>query len=99
MDLRSGAFGPERVRIQEACDELYCDPDDEVAARQLRELLGRAEASTTGVGNSSGNMAVSRASWRRLVRIACDELYDDPDDHDARDRLVLLLDADGGLAA
>ncbi|GAY19323.1 hypothetical protein [Mycobacterium sp. shizuoka-1] len=87
-----------RLRIQEACDDLYCDPDDAAAAGRLRQLLGRVPtASSNGVGAHVG--VVSRASWRRLVKIACDELHDDPGDDDARDRLLLLLAAgDGGLA-
>lgn len=87
-----------RLRIQEACDDLYCDPDDAVVSGRLRRLLGRAPAASNGVGTPGGGV-VSRASWRRLVKIACDELHDDPDDADARDRLLILLAAgDGGLA-
>ena len=85
-----------RVRIQEACDDLYCDPEDAVVSGRLRQLLAQAPAN--GVGTPGGGV-VSRASWRRLVKIACDELHDDPDDADARDRLLILLAAgDGGLA-
>ncbi|MFV8233933.1 hypothetical protein [Mycolicibacterium fortuitum] len=88
-----------RVRIQEACDDLYCDPDDAVATGRLRQLLGRAPATSNGVGTPGNGGVVTRASWRRLVKIACDELHDDPDDADARDRLLILLAAgDGGLA-
>lgn len=87
-----------RFQVQEACDDLYCDPDDAAAAGRLRQLLGRVPAaSSNGVGAHDG--VVSRESWRRLVKIACDELHDDPADDDARDRLLLLLAAgDGGLA-
>lgn len=87
-----------RLRIQEACDDLYCDPDDAAAAGRLRQLLGRVPVTASnGVGAHEG--VVSRASWRRLVKIACDELHDDPADDDARDRLLLLLAAgNGGLA-
>lgn len=89
-----------RLRIQEACDDLYCDPDDAVVSGRLRQLLGRATpAASKGVGTPGDGGVVSRASWRRLVKIACDELHDDPDDADARDRLLILLAAgDGGLA-
>lgn len=87
-----------RVRIQEACDDLYCDPDDAVVSGRLRQLLGRTPAASNEVHTNGGGV-VSRASWRRLVKIACDELHDDPDDADARDRLLILLAAgDGGLA-
>lgn len=87
-----------QVRIQEACDDLYCDPDDAAVSRRLRLLLGRAPVASNGAG-AHGDGVVSRASWRRLVKIACDELHDDPDDADARDRLLILLAAgDGGLA-
>lgn len=87
-----------RLQVQEACDDLYCDPDDAAAAGRLRQLLGRVPtAYSNGVGAHDG--VVSRASWRRLVKIACDELHDDPADDDARDRLLLLLAAgDGGPA-
>lgn len=89
-----------RLQIQEACDDLYTDPDDKGAAGRLRQLLGRVQAaSPNGVGVGPPNGMVSRASWRRLLKIACDELHDDPGDDDARDRLLILLAAgDGGLA-
>lgn len=84
-----------RLQIQEACDDLYCDPDDAAVSGRLRLLLGRATpVASNGVG--AGDGVVSRASWRRLVKIACDELHDDPDDADARDRLLILLAAGGG---
>lgn len=87
-----------RVRIQEACDDLYGNPDDAVAVGRLRQLLGQVPAaSSNGVGPATGGGVVSPASWRRLVKIACDELHDDPEDRDAGDRLLLLLAAGDGL--
>lgn len=89
------------LRIQGACDDVYSDPDDPVALGRLRQLLGGAASASDGVAGaaSAGGGVVSRAAWRRLVKIACDELHDDPADDDARDRLLLLLAAgDGGLA-
>lgn len=82
-----------RLRIQEACDDVYSDPDDEVALGRLRRLLSGSPSSNGGAG-----ALVSPASWRRLVKIACDELHDDPEDRDAVDRLLLLLAAGNGLA-
>jgi hypothetical protein len=38
---------------------------------------------------------VSQAIWRRLVKLACDKLYDSPDDQDSRDLLLVLLTARG----
>lgn len=83
-----------RFKIQEACDDVYSDPDDATAAGRLRRLLGGSP--TNGVATTAGGV-VSPASWRRLVKIACDELHDDPEDRDARDRLLLLLAAGDGL--
>ena len=37
-------------------------------------------------------------TYSRSVKIACDELHDDPEDRDAVDRLLLLLAAGNGLA-
>lgn len=84
-----------RLGIQEACDDVFCNPDDVMASRRLRQLLGEPPI-TDGGGLLDGSV-VSRASWRRLVKIACDELHDDPEDVDAKDRLLLLLAVgDGG---
>lgn len=74
------------------------------ATRMTRRL--RAGCGSCWVGQPRRPPTVSArtsvwcsASWRRLVKIACDELHDDPADDDARDRLLLLLAAgDGGLA-
>ncbi len=85
-----------RFKIQEACDDLYCDPHDATALGRLRQLLGGSPSN--GVSPAAGGAVVSPASWRRLVKIACDELHDDPEDRDARDRLLLLLAAGDRLA-
>ncbi|XTP38592.1 hypothetical protein ACORG1_34665 (plasmid) [Mycobacterium sp. TJFP1] len=81
------------LQIQEACDDLYCDPDDPALSGRLLQLLASTSASS-GVDDAGPPCAVvPRTSWRRLVKIACDELHDDPADADARDRLLLLLAA------
>lgn len=61
---------------------VHRDPDDLAAIDRLRRLLG-------------ADGGVSEASWRRMVELACDQLFDDPDDGDIRDRLLLLLAARG----
>ena len=38
---------------------------------------------------------VSQAIWRRLVKLACDKLYDSPEDQDSRDLLLVLLTVRG----
>ena len=86
-----------RFKIQEACDDVYSDPDDEVALGRLRRLLSGSPSNGAGAGAGAGAL-VSPAAWRRLVKIACDELHDDPEDRDAVDRLLLLLAAGNGLA-
>lgn len=77
------------LEIQKACDDLHHNPEDATAFVRLRRLLS-AEA-----GDESRTVAgvVSRRSWRRLVKIACDELFDEPGSREARDRLLLLLAA------
>lgn len=96
MSNRDGCGGMAltvRQAIQNACDDVYGDPDDSAALQQLRQLLSGPGSDGAGVVGS----VVPRATWRRLIRIACDELHDDPDDQDAKDRLLLLLVAgDGG---
>jgi hypothetical protein len=74
--------------IQEACDDVFCDPEDLVASQQLQRLLGAKPGRVLG-------SVVSRRDWRRLVKIACEELHDDPTDMDARNRLLLLMAAGG----
>lgn len=88
-----------RFKIQEACDDVYSDPDDATAAGRLRRLLGGSP--TNGVATAAGGV-VSPASWRRLVKIACDELHDDPFNAGARAALLKLIvddssDADAAL--
>lgn len=78
-----------REQIQSACDDVYRNPDDAVALGTLQRLLG---ADTTKAGGTVGT-AVPQETWRRLVKIACDELFDDPENPDVRDRLLLLLAA------
>lgn len=79
----------ERAQIQEACDDLFCNPSDPAAANRIFEVLGGSRANVIGD-------AVSLQDWRRLVKIACEELHDDPGDLDARSRLLLLMVAGGG---
>jgi hypothetical protein len=78
-----------RLQVQEACDDLFCDPDDAHARSRALEVLGMQN------GRAPAEV-VSRRAWRRLVKIACDELHDDPEDDDARNRLLLLVLAGGG---
>lgn len=81
------------LQIQEACDDLYCDPDDPALTGRLLQLLASTTASSSVDDAGPPCAVVPRTSWRRLVKIACDELHDDPADADARDRLLLLLAA------
>lgn len=80
------------LEIQEACDDLFCDPDDVSASMRIRQVLGGSQGSPGSVVGT----AVSRQEWRRLVKIACDELHDDPTDLDARNRLLVLVAAGDG---
>lgn len=68
-------------QLQEACDDLYCAPLDHEAQEQVRDLLLRTTPSLREV----------RLRARR-IKVACDELHDDPDDLDARYTLLSLLD-------
>ncbi|MBY0285538.1 MAG: hypothetical protein K2X52_00075 [Mycobacteriaceae bacterium] len=68
-------------QLQVACDDLYCAPLDREAQEQVRDLLLRSTPSLHEV----------RLRARR-IRVACDELHDDPDDLDARYTLLRLLD-------
>ncbi|MBY6388535.1 hypothetical protein HG717_32145 [Rhodococcus erythropolis] len=81
------------LQIREACDDLYCDPDDPALTSRLLQLLASTSASSSVDDAGPPCAVVPRTSWRRLVKIACDELHDDPADADARDRLLLLLAA------
>ncbi|MGK2854510.1 MAG: hypothetical protein ACSLE3_10505 [Microbacteriaceae bacterium] len=67
---------------------MYRNPDDMDALGRLQRLLGATVDGVDTVG-----AAVSQENWRRLVQAACDELFDDPEDCDARDRLILLMAA------
>lgn len=69
------------IQIQEACDDLYCAPLDPVAQANARDLLARLTP------------AEGERATRRRIRIACDELHDDPNDLDARRALLALLDS------
>jgi hypothetical protein len=71
---------PDITEIQLACDDLYCAPLNPVAQANVRDLLLRSTPA-----------ADDRAQARR-IRIACDELHDDPTDLDARRTLLSLLD-------
>lgn len=68
-------------QIQEACDDLYCTPLDPVIQANARDLLARLTP------------AEDERATRRRIRIACDELHDDPNDLDARRALLALLDS------
>ncbi|MFN6548578.1 hypothetical protein [Mycolicibacterium nivoides] len=68
-------------QIQTACDDLYCAPLDPVAQANARDLLARLTP------------AADDRATRRRIRIACDELHDDPNDIDARRALLALLDS------
>ncbi|GAT01227.1 hypothetical protein [Mycolicibacterium fortuitum] len=69
------------IQIQEACDDLYCAPLDPVAQANARDLLARLTP------------VEDERATRRRIRIACDELHDDPNDIDARRALLALLDS------
>lgn len=66
-------------QIQLACDDLYCAPLDPVVQANVRDILLRLTPP-----------ANDREIARR-IRIACDELHDDPTDIDARRTLLALL--------
>lgn len=76
-------------QIQTACDDLYRDPNDAGAFSRLRQLLGAPTEDETGTVAG----VVSQHSWRRLVRVAANQLYDDPENADAGHVLLLLLAA------
>lgn len=80
VDEGRGGEGSLR-QLQEACDDLYCAPLDRQAQEQVRDLLLRTTPSLHEV----------RLRARR-IKVACDELHDDPDDLDARYTLLSLLD-------
>lgn len=81
-DADAGRVGEGVLRqLQEACDDLYCAPLDREAQEQVRDLLLRTTPSLHEV----------RLRARR-IKVACDELHDDPDDLDARYTLLSLLD-------
>lgn len=67
-------------QIQEACDDLYCSPLDPVAQANARDLLRQSTP------------ALDERNLTRRIRIACDELHDDPNDLDARHALLALID-------
>lgn len=71
---------PHHVAIQLACDDLYCAPLDPATQAQAREVLLQ---STPPAGEPQ--------TRTRRIRIACDELHDDPTDLDARYALLDLL--------
>ncbi|MBY0285648.1 MAG: hypothetical protein K2X52_00635 [Mycobacteriaceae bacterium] len=71
---------PHSKQIQEACDDLYCAPLDPVTQTNTRDVLLRTMP------------ALDERTHARRIRIACDELHDDPDDVDARRTLLALLD-------
>jgi hypothetical protein len=68
-------------QIQETCDNLFCAPLDPAAQALTRDLLLRLTP------------AADDRSRARRIRIACDELHDDPADLDARQTLLSLLRA------
>lgn len=71
---------PHTTRIQMACDDLYCAPLDPVAQASVRDILRQSAPQ------------VDARVLARQIRIACDELHDDPDDLDARLALLALID-------
>ncbi|CAN5517877.1 hypothetical protein BH09ACT8_BH09ACT8_53150 [soil metagenome] len=71
---------PHSKQIQEACDDLYCAPLDPVAQANARDVLLHTMP------------AHDERTHARRIRIACDELHDDPDDINARRALLALLD-------
>lgn len=71
---------PQIEQIQEACDDLYCAPLDPVAQANAREVLLQA---------TPPHDERTRA---RRIKVACDELHDDPADLDARRALLALLE-------
>lgn len=71
---------PHIKQIQEVCDDLYCAPLDPVAQANARHVLLEATPPP------------DERSRARRIKIACDELHDDPTDLDARRTLLALLD-------
>lgn len=69
----------DRTHIQLACDDLYCAPLDPVAQANARDVLLRLTP------------PADERDIARRIRIACDELHDDPTDVDARWTLLVLL--------
>lgn len=70
---------PHTTQIQVACDDLYCAPLDPVVQANVRDIL----LSLTPPANDR--------DIARRIRVACDELHDDPTDIDARRTLLALL--------
>lgn len=72
---------PHTTQIKVACDDLYCSPLDPVAQANARDLLRQSTP------------ALDERNLTRRIRIACDELHDDPpNDLDARHALLALID-------
>lgn len=76
-----------REQIQSICDVLHRDPYDTEAFDRLRTVLGIDDH----------RRVVSRENWQRMVKKACDRLFDEPDNNEARDQLLLLLTAGNTL--
>lgn len=70
---------PPSTQIQVACDDLYCAPLDPVVQANVRDTLLRLTP------------PANVRDIARRIRIACDELHDDPTDLDARRTLLALL--------
>lgn len=71
---------PHTTQIKVACDDLYCSPLDPVAQANVRDLLRQSTP------------ALDERNLTRRIRIACDELHDDPNNLDARHALLALID-------
>lgn len=67
------------IQVQMACEDLYTDPFDEGAKARIRELL-----------LDGARPLMSADNYRRYLRVACDELNDDPSDVDAAYALLLM---------
>ncbi len=64
-----------RQQIQAACDAVHRDPDDGAACDRLQRLLTAATNNRAEVEQP--------LDWHRLIRRACDEVYDAPEDPEA----------------
>ena len=72
-----------REQIQSICEVLHGDPHNAEAFDQLRTVLG--------IGDH--HRVVTQDNWQRMVQKASDRLFDEPDNTDARDLLLVLLTA------